>query len=143
MFRSIITFLLILITTFAFADENDKAATGADLAEIRQLKSEITGNIEILKGKNMDLENFSPQVQRLEKVIENIEKNESPEQRSILLDLAKLEARHLLRESKALVVYTKRLDLLYLMMATFGALVILSILIYSIIMYTRRSSPEE
>ena len=144
MFRSSAVFILILLAVPLFADEVKKTVDEAGLVEIRKVRNEITVIVDSLKAKNMDLKGLPTQIERLDKVIVDIEKTESVETRNSLTRLARLEAENLHRESKAYLAYSKRLDLLYIMLAAFGGLVILGIILYSLRMYLgRRTYTEE
>ncbi len=143
MFRSSVVFALILFVVPLFADEVKKTVDETGLAEIRKIRNEINATIDSLNEKNMDLKGLPKQVEMLDKVIGDIETTESIETRNSLIRLARLEAENLRRESKAYLAYSKRLDLLYIMLAAFGGLVILGIVLYSLRMYLGRRTYRE
>jgi len=138
-----ILLIMLFISAVATGQENSAEKEKADFTKVTEVRRQIDGHLAFLKEKNIELKGVPAQLERLEGILKDIEKTEDAEQKLKLLKLAEISSINILRETKALVAYTKRLELLYVMMASFGALVILSILIYSVVQYMRRSRGEE
>ncbi len=141
--RSIIFLAAILFTAAAlYSQEPAGENENVDFSRIDSSRKQIDVHIKLLREKNIDLKKLPDQLQKFDNLVDEIKKTEDPAQKKRLAGLAELNGENLLRETKARVAYTRRLELLYLMMVSFGALVILSILGYSVFMYLRRNKVD-
>jgi|GEM_PF-2066486 len=138
--RSVVFLAALLLTAASLYSQEPAGEKGkVDFSRIETSRKQIDIHVKLLLEKNIELKNLPAQLQKLDGLVEEIKKIEDYAQKKRLVGLAELNSETLLRETTAQVAYTRRLELLYLMMISFGALVILSILGYSVFMYLRRN----
>lgn len=141
--RYVVFLAALLLTAGAlYSQEPAGEKESVDFSRIESSRKQIDRHVKLLKEKDIEMKKFSAQLDRLDTLIEEIKKTEDVAQKKRLAGLAEISSENLLRETAARVAYTRRLELLYLMMVSFGALVILSILSYSVFMYLRRNKVD-